>query len=190
MAYLTVEQLESLNFKRLGKGVKVSEKASIYDAEKIELGDFCRIDDFCVISGKVKFGNYCHVTPMCLIAGGEPGIEISDFCTFAYGVRIFSQSDDYSGNSMVNSLIPKKFKRELFSKVVIHRQVIVGAGATIFPGVVVSEGCAIGAMSLVTKTTEPWSVYVGTPAQRIKSRSKKILELEKQFLSDVNHDPI
>lgn len=190
MAYLTVEQLEKLNFKSLGKGVKVSDRASIYDAERIELGDFCRIDDFCVISGKVKFGNYCHVTPMCLIAGGKPGIEISDFCTFAYGVRIFSQSDDYSGNSMVNSLIPKKYKSEEFSKVVIERQVIVGAGTTIFPGVVVSEGCAIGAMSLVNKTTEPWGVYIGTPARRVKSRTKKVLELEKRFLSEVDNDPI
>lgn len=190
MAYLSVEQLQKLNFKKLGKSVKISDKASIYDAENIELGDFCRIDDFCVISGKIKFGNYCHVTPMCLIAGGEPGIFISDFCTFAYGVKIFSQSDDYSGNSMVNSLIPKKYKNEEFSKVVIERQVIVGAGAIIFPGVVVSEGCAIGAMTLVTKSTEPWGVYIGTPAKRVKSRSKKILELEKKFLSEANNDPV
>lgn len=190
MAYFTAEQLKALNFKKLGKGIKISDKASIYNAELIELGDYCRIDDFCVISGKVTIGSYCHVTPMCLIAGGLPGVEISDFCTFAYGVKIFSQSDDYSGNSMVNSLIPKKYKEETFSKVIIERQVIIGAGSTIFPGVLVAEGCAIGSMSLVTKATAPWGVYKGIPAKRVRSRSKRILELEKEFLSEINNDSI
>lgn len=117
MAYLTAEQLEAIGFKKLGRSVRISDKASIYDADQIELDDHCRIDDFCIISGKVKIGKYCHVTPMCLIAGGKPGVEISDFCTLAYGVKIFSQSDDYSGQTMVNSLIPKKFKNELFAEV-------------------------------------------------------------------------
>lgn len=49
---------------------------------------------------------------MCLVAGGEPGIIMSDFVTLAYGVKVFSQSDDYSGKSLVNSNIPKKFKHE------------------------------------------------------------------------------
>lgn len=190
MAYLSIEQLQKLNFKSFGKGVKVSDKASIYDAEEIELGDYSRIDDFCIISGRVKIGSYCHITPMCLIAGGIPGVEISDFCTFAYGVKVFSQSDDYSGESMVNSLIPKMYKREIFSKVVIERQVVIGAGSTIFPGVTVAEGCAIGAMSLVIKPTEPWGIYAGTPARRLKNRSRKLLELEKEFLSEIHNDSI
>ncbi len=108
MAYLDEAQLSQMGFKKLGKEVKISDKASIYNAELIELGDYTRIDDFCVISGRIIFGNYNHVTPMCLVAGGEPGVEFSDFCTLAYGVKVFAQSDDYSGETMTNSLIPKK----------------------------------------------------------------------------------
>lgn len=179
MAYLTAEQLEAIGFKKLGRSVRISDKASIYDADQIELDDHCRIDDFCIISGKVKIGKYCHVTPMCLIAGGKPGVEISDFCTLAYGVKIFSQSDDYSGQTMVNSLIPKKFKNELFAEVKLEKHVVVGAGATVFPGVTIAEGCAIGAMSLVSKSTKPWGIYVGSPAKLLKNRSKDLLLLEK-----------
>ena len=184
MAYLTVETLESMGFKSVGKDVKVSEKASIYNPECIELGDFSRIDDFCVISGNVNIGKYVHVTPMCLLAGGEPGVYFHDFCTLAYGVKVFAQSDDYSGATMVNSLIPKKYKDEIFAKVVLERHVIVGANSTILPGVTISEGCSIGAMTLVNKSTDPWGIYVGNPARRIKERKKDLLELEKQFLKE------
>ena len=184
MAYLSEEALAALGFLSLGKAVKISERASIYNPELISIGDYSRIDDFCVVSGSISIGRYCHITPMCLLAGGEPGVQLSDFCTLAYGVKVFSQSDDYSGETMVNSLIPKHFKNEYMARVFLGRQVIVGAGATIFPGVTVEEGCAIGAMSLVTKSTSPWSVYAGVPARRIKDRSRDVLLLEKQFLSE------
>jgi galactoside O-acetyltransferase len=53
----------------------------------------------------------------------------------------------------------------------------------IFPNVIVGEGCAIGSMSLVNKSIEPWGVYVGIPVKRIKERSKDLLEKEKQFIA-------
>lgn len=186
MGYLSDEDVEKIGFRYLGRNVKISDRASIYNANEIEIGDCSRIDDFCVISGKVTIGKYCHITPMCLVAGGQPGLYIGDFCTLAYGVKVFTQSDDYSGETMTNSIIPKKFKSELFSKVVLERQVIIGAGAIVFPGVTISEGCAIGAMSLVTKNTKPWGVYIGSPAKRLKERKRNLLVLEKEFLETVN----
>ena len=110
MAYYDHEELTTFGFNYLGENVKVSRQANIYDAEKISLGSNSRIDDFCVISGRVTVGRFCHITPMCLVAGGIPGVVMGDFVTLAYGTKVFAQSDDYSGRSMVNSLIPKKFK--------------------------------------------------------------------------------
>lgn len=185
MAYLSYSELQALGFKRIGKDVKISDKACIYNVEKIEVGDYSRIDDFCVISGNVVIGKYNHITPMCLIAGGEPGVVLEDFCTLAYGVKIFSQSDDYSGETLTNSLIPKKFKKEQFDPVLLKKHVIVGAGSIILPGVTVQEGCSIGAMTLVTKNTESWGIYVGAPARRVKERKKDLLALEKTFISEV-----
>jgi acetyltransferase-like isoleucine patch superfamily enzyme len=186
MAYLSAAQLEKLGFRKLGKEVRISDKASIYNPELIDIGDYTRIDDFCVISGRVTFGKYNHITPMCLVAGGEPGIIFDDFCTLAYGVKIFSQSDDYSGATLTNSLIPKKFKNEKFDEVKVGRHVIIGAGATVFPGVVLAEGCSVGAMALVTKSTLAWGVYAGVPAKRVKERKRDLLVLEQQFLDENN----
>lgn len=184
MAYLTTAQLQAKGFKFVGEDVKVSDKASIYNPESIVLRDHSRIDDFCVVSGKVSIGRYCHITPTCLVAGGTPGITLSDFCTLAYGVKVFAQSDDYSGSTMVNSLVPKKFKDEYLAEVTLERQVIVGAGTVIFPGVTIREGCSIGAMTLINKSTQPWGIYAGNPARRIKDRKQDLLALEAQFLKE------
>ncbi|KRS21857.1 hypothetical protein AAY72_06310 [Alishewanella sp. WH16-1] len=184
MAYLNFAELKNIGFKKLGRNVKISDKAAIYNPELIEIGDNSRIDDFCILSGNIVVGRFCHITPMCLLAGGEPGIKLADFCTLAYGVKIFSQSDDYSGTSMVNSLIPKKFKRETFAPVVLEKQVIIGAGSMVLPGVIIAEGCSVGAMSLVTKSTTAWGIYLGIPAKRFKERSKALLELERDFLNE------
>ena len=186
MGYLSENALREMNFKSLGRGVKISDKASIYDAELIDIGDFSRVDDFCVLSGKISIGRYCHVTPLCLIAGGQPGVEIKDFCGLAYGVKVFAQSDDYSGETMVSSLVPKKYKRERFASVLLERQVIVGTNSVILPGVTVAEGCAIGAMTLVVKSTEPWGMYVGSPAKWLKARKKDLNELERRFLQEAD----
>lgn len=190
MAYLTQQQLESMQFKSLGKNVKVSDKAAIYNADQISLGDNCRIDDFCIVSGNVTIGRFCHVTPMCLLAGGLPGITLDDFCTLAYNVKVFAQSDDYSGATMVNSLVPKKFKNETFAAVVLGRQTIIGTGSIIMPGVVLAEGCSVGAMSLVTNSTQPWGIYVGIPARRVKDRKQDLLQLEQQFLQEMTNDSL
>jgi len=192
MAYYTQEQLIMMRFKSIGKNVKISDKASIYDCDLIEIGDNSRIDDFCVISGQIKIGRNVHITPMCLVAGGEKGIVFEDFTTIAYGVQVFTQSDDYSGETMTNSTVPKEYKSELMKEVVLKRYSIVGAGSIIMPGVVLEEGTSIGAMSLVLKSTEPWGIYVGNPAKRLKHRKKDLLDLEREYLNKKanNHDSL
>jgi len=49
MGFLSQEQLEEMKFKSLGVNVKISDKASIYNSDQMEIGDHSRIDDFCVV---------------------------------------------------------------------------------------------------------------------------------------------
>jgi acetyltransferase-like isoleucine patch superfamily enzyme len=187
MAYLSQNQLEVLNFKKLGKNVKISDKACIYNPERLEIADNSRIDDFCIISGRITLDAYVHIAPFCLLAGGIEGIVVGDFSGISYGTKIFSQSDDYSGQFMVSPLIPLEYKKEKKAQINIGRHVIIGANAVIFPGVHVAEGCSIGAMTLVTKSTEPWGIYTGIPAKRIKEKNKEVLILEKEFLKEMGN---
>jgi hypothetical protein len=52
------------------------------------------------------------------------------------------------------------------------------------PGVELGGGAVVGAHSLAMKNCLPWSIYFGVPAQRLKSRSQKLLESTEQFLVD------
>lgn len=188
MAYYSEKELLDFGFKYLGKNVKISNKASLYDVENLSIGDNSRIDDFCVVSGLVSIGRNVHITPFCLVAGGTPGITLSDFSTLAYGCRLFSQSDDYSGNSLVNSTIPKKYKSEIYSPVYIGKQAVIGTSSIIMPGVRIEEGCSIGAGAVVTKSTAPWSTYMGVPARKISDKSKQCISLLEQYLQEENNN--
>lgn len=181
MAFFSQEQLKLMGFKSLGENVLISDKVSIYNHDLIEIGDNVRIDDFCVMSGKVKIGRNVHIAVFCNVAGGEKGIVLDDFSGLAYACQVFTQSDDYSGRTLTNPTVPDSFKKETKAPVKICRHCIVGASSIIFPGVTLAEGTSVGAMTMVTKSTEPWSVYFGIPAKKIKARRRDLLELEKQY---------
>lgn len=85
---------------------------------------------------------------------------------------------------MTNPTVPITFKNIEHGVVILRRHVIVGSGSMIFPGVEIAEGCAIGALSIVNKSTEPWGIYFGTPVRRIKNRSKNLLDLEEKYLHE------
>ncbi len=183
MAYLNLNELHQMGFAHVGDNVQISDKACIYNPEYIRIGDNSRIDDFCILSGRISIGRYCHITPMCLIGGGIPGVYIDDFCTLAYGCKLFSQSDDYSGATMVNSTIPRKYKAEIFESVHLAQHVILGTNTVVLPGVHIAEGCSVGAMSLMTCSTEPWGIYYGVPARRRSERKRDILILVDEFIN-------
>lgn len=182
MAYIPQEQLLKMGFKSLGKNVQISDKASLYNHDQMELGDHSRIDDFCVISGKVSIGRNVHIAIFCNIAGGTEGITLGDFSGLAYACQIFSQSDDYTGRSLTNPTIPAKYKMETKKAVFIDRHCIIGTQSIIFPGVHLREGTAVGAASVVMKSTEAWSIYTGHPAKKLKARSRDLLLLEQEYL--------
>lgn len=186
MSFLSETQLSKIPFKFLGKNVKISEKCSIYHPELIEIHDHSRIDDFCVISGKVVIGRYVHIAVFCNVAGGSEGIVFNDFSGLAYGCHVFTQSDDYSGQTLTNPTIPSKYKSETKKSITIGKHCIVGTGSLIFPGVNLAEGTAVGAASVVRKSTEEWSIYLGNPAKKIKPRSRNLLALEAQLIQEDN----
>lgn len=182
MSFYSNEELFNLGFKFVGKNVKVSKKCSIYNHDQISINDNSRIDDFCILSGKISIGKNVHIACYTNIAGGELGVEFHDFSGAAYRVTVMSQSDDYSGQSLTNPTIPEKFKNVYRAKTIIGKHVILGTGTIVLPGVEIAEGCSTGAMTLINKNTEPWTIYVGSPMQAIKKRKNDLLKLEQEYL--------
>lgn len=179
------EELAGLGLKGYGKDVLISRNAVLYQPELLEIGSHVRIDDFTTISGKVVLGNYIHIAQFCGLYGGEEGIYLEDFSGLSSRCVIYATSNDYSGNSLTNPMVPAKYKTtDKNAAVHLGRHVIVGCMSLILPGVVIGEGSSIGAMSLCSKSLEPWGVYAGIPVKRVKERSKKLLELEKDLLEE------
>lgn len=46
MSYLTRDEIENFGFNKIGRNVLISDKTSIYNPQKISIGDNVRIDDF------------------------------------------------------------------------------------------------------------------------------------------------
>lgn len=180
--YYTNDELHQLGLNCFGQDVLISRKASLYQTEKISLGSHIRIDDFCTLNGKITIGNYVHIGAFSGLYAGDAGITIEDFAGLSSRVTIYSISDDFSGEHLTNPCIPIQYRKLTKKPVLLEKHAIVGTGAVILPGVILAEGTAVGSMSLVTKSSEPWSVLFGTPAKKIKSRKKSLLRLEEEFL--------
>jgi galactoside O-acetyltransferase len=182
--YYSRAELEAMQFKSLGKHVLVSRVARLYSPPSIALGDHCIVDDFCILLGNVELGRNVHIAHGCRVLAGRDGIRMQDFSGLAFGVTVFAQSDDYGGTSLTNPTVPRQYRKITRAPVDIGRHVIVGTHSVVLPGVVMGEGSSIGACSLVTRSTEPWTIYLGTPAKAVRARSRDMLLMEAQYLQD------
>ena len=184
MAVMSADELAMAGFKSIGKNVRISDKASFYNAANIAIGDNTRIDDFCVLSagaGGIEIGRNVHVAVYSSLIGAS-AIILSDFCNVSSRVSIYSSSDDYSGTTMTNPTVPPEFTGVHHADVFIGRHVIIGSGSVVLPGVHLGDGSAIGALSLVRDICQPFGIYAGVPAKFIKERRQDLLKLEEQYL--------
>lgn len=182
---LSREAAEMLGFASLGSNVQISDKASFYGTGRIELGSNIRIDDFCVLSAGangIVIGDHVHIAVYSSLIGAAR-IHISDFCNISSRVAIYSSNDDYSGGAMTNPTVPSKYTDVTHADVFLGKHVIVGSGSIILPGVVLEEGVAVGALSLVHKRCEAFGIYAGNPVRRIKNRKLDLLKMEKKFMA-------
>jgi acetyltransferase-like isoleucine patch superfamily enzyme len=180
--FLTINQLQDVGFKSIGKNVLISDKCSIYSPHLIEIGDNVRIDDFVILSPStsLKIGNYVHIGCYAsLIGKGE--IILEDFVGISGRVSLYSSSDDYTGMSMTNPMIPNEFKKVTNGKIHIKKHSIIGTSSVILPNVTIEIGCSIYAQSLIKSNCEELGIYSGNPAKLINKRLTKFLQYEKKF---------
>jgi galactoside O-acetyltransferase len=173
-------------FKSVGKNVRISSLACFYNPAGISVGEHVRIDDFCILSGNIDIGCFVHIAPYCGLYGNY-GIVMKDFSGLSSRVSIYSGSDDYRGDYLTNPTVPDKYKDIKSGEVILEKHVIIGAGSVILPNVRISEGTAVGSLSLVLKDLEPWKIYAGIPCRQIKDRSKGLLDLEKALNSELRN---
>jgi acetyltransferase-like isoleucine patch superfamily enzyme len=181
--YYNSSELRKGRFKAIGKNVLIAKNCTIVGEENISIENNVRIDGFCTIiaTGFLKLGSFIHIGSYCHFSAGD-GITVEDFSGISQGTYIYSRTDDFSGDFLTGPTIPSEYTNVIRGTVVVKRHAIIGARSVILPKVIIGEGCAVGALSLVQNSLEEWGIYAGCPAKRIKDRSRKLLVLEKEML--------
>lgn len=111
-------------------------------------------------------GTYANIGFIGVNDGTIP-IRIGDHVSIAANCVIIARSTANNGTT-INDL---PYVRDVLTRdgpVTVEDEVWIGANVTILPGVTVRHHCVIGAGSVVTKDTEPYGIYAGVPARRIR----------------------
>lgn len=177
-SFYTPDELQKIGFKSVGDNVLISRKTSIYAPHKISVGNNVRIDDFCILSGDITIGNYCRIAAYCALYGSH-GIIMEDYSGMAMRCVILSASDDYSGDYLIGPIYPKECTNVKGGIVTFKHYSQLGAGCIVFPGVTLEEGAACGAMTLVNKDLESWTINTGIPVSKSRPRHNGLLEKVK-----------
>jgi galactoside O-acetyltransferase len=184
--FLPREVLETLGFARLGEDVLVHRTAVIVDCSKISLGSRIRIDPFVIIStrGGVEFGNNIHIGGHSLIAG-QAAVCLHDFVNISHYVGIYTTSDDFSGRTLSHPTVQGVVSGARTASISFGRHSGVGSGSLILPGARFGEGSILGAMSRIGRPLEPWTIYAGIPARRMRERQRDLLMQEQEYLASL-----
>jgi len=173
------------DLERCGNDVKISGLVSITRPELISIGDHVAIDPWFHCTTTLKTGNFVHISSNVSIIGGKTGLlTLGHFTNISAGGVVVCVSEKFHGAGLIGAPgIPAELLDERRSGPVTFEDFVnIGANVTILPGVTLKEGCVIGACSLVTRDTEPWTIYAGTPAKPFGKRERtNILDAAKKL---------
>ena len=137
---------------RIGRGFQTGNKVNI--REENEIGDNVSVGTLSVIEHHVKLGNGVRI---------HTQVFVPEFTVI--------EDDAWLGPNVVvtNAKYPlSPGVKESLEGPIIRKGAMVGANATILPGVVIGAYALVGAGSVVTKDVPDRAVVVGNPAKVIK----------------------
>ena len=169
--------------KNIGTDVYISVNVAIKRPQLVTVGNHVAIDDGFYLTTGANIGNHVHISAYVTVIGGENGfLQMGHFTNISAGGKIICGSDAFMGEGLITAPgIPEQYRDELkVAPVIFENFVNTGASVTVLPGVTLGEGSVIAACSLVTKNTEPWTIYMGVPAKPYKIRRRdKMIEFAK-----------
>jgi acetyltransferase-like isoleucine patch superfamily enzyme len=163
----------------LGKNFHAGRNVKMWARDKIEIGKCCYIGRNSQIECDAELGNYVM---------------------FGNNVALVGRYDHHYQQVGVPTILADRIRDShynwhgLGSKVVIEDDVWVGYGSILLSGVKVGQGSIIAAGSVVTKDVDPFSIYGGVPAKKLRNRfdsdADKLKHIEKynKLLSSDTHD--
>jgi len=149
----------------MGKNFHAGRNVVLWAKKLINIGNNCYIGRNSQIECNIEIGNNVLIGNNVAFVGKydhnytEVGVSIRN----AEQIR----NADYSWEKGLNSTTK------------VGDDVWIGYGSIVLSGVIIADGCIIGAGSVVTKDTEEYSIYAGVPAKKITDRFQSSLELNE-----------
>ena len=124
-----------------------------------------------------KVGKYCSIGPNLSSIGGNHPLNHHKSTHPAFYAKNNASGFSYLTGEKDSIFTEDKYvdesKRYFYE---IGNDVWIGANVSICQGVTIGDGAVIGACSLVNKDVEPYAVYAGIPAKKIKQKEKLLNE--------------
>ena len=158
----------------MGRGSWILLPRWIYNSDRIQMGQDCFVGRFAIFhpltnyngqahEGRITLGNNVYIGGFSQIhAMGE--LEIGDGCVLSEHVYV---SDIAHGLNPRNGPIMEQ-PIESKGPVRIGKNVFIGFGCSILPGVTLGDYCVVGTRSTVTNSFPLGSMVSGSPARLIK----------------------
>ncbi len=178
---------------KVGKGVAFGHHITLRNPHKLSIGDNSYIDDYAVLDAKGEgakgliIGKNVMVGRNTILSCKGGSIELGDYANISSGCSLLSETKIEVGpytflaghcylvaggnHSFKRTDIPIMFQPSLIKGgITIEEDGWLGASVIVLDGVSLGKGCVVGAGAVVTKSFPAYSVLVGIPAKRIKSR--------------------
>lgn len=156
-----------------GNDVYINDDVFIKCDKTSIIGNHTAIDKGFYCTTELKIGDYVHIGPYVVIIGGDKSNMIfEDFSFAATGTKIIAGSDDYNASSLMGPVIPNEFKKLKLTTIRFEKFSGCATNCVVMPGITLGEGSLVGAGSLVTKDTKPWTIYAGYPARPVGVRDE------------------
>lgn len=166
-----------------GEDVFISAQVEIRRPQLVRVGSHIAIDTGFYLTTQARLADYIHIGPYVTIIGGAAGLlELKGFNTIGAGSRLLCASDEFLGAGLVGMSPPEWRDNVKTAPICFERFASVGTNVVIHPGVTLAEGSVVGSCSLVTRNTEPWTIYHGTPARPVKTRPRERMLAAAQAL--------
>ena len=130
-----------------------------------------------------KLGPHCHIYPGARI-WAPWNLDCDEYASIADEAVIYNAATLFMGSHAIVSqqayicTATHDFDDPAFPMIVspirLGRYTWVCARACVLPGVTLGDGAVLGLAAVAGKDLEPWQVYAGNPAKRIKQRRRLV----------------
>ena len=144
---------------RLGRDVFIVGFVNLYGCsigDQTTVGPFVEIGEGVSVGARCKIGSHTYICP---------GVTLEEGVFVGHGVMFTNDRHPRATNERGVLATDSDWVME---RTLVRRNVSIGSGAVILPGVEIGEGAVVGAGAVVTRDVDPLRTVVGSPARVIQ----------------------